>query len=375
MNPAQGIASIKSKFTEWADKRAAAQAEKERLQKEKDEATADIIYMRAKDKGKTPEEAEALRQEFLGKTAFRRKEAKNIQRDEDAADADKRRNEREDNARKDATAKAKAAAKAAATKDLNKRRKAYKSSKAKWDEYDNTFNDWQTARNKFVKCNEEYNVEQEKWRSDLKVWFSTLRKAAKDLGDDQILRLQSRSVGSSLMLDEARKLMIDADAQQRTVMDSKTDLQFTLASSSDADIAKAVGFYEAELQKLKVCISKGKEDAIAEYEKDLAEIEKRKREITAKTFEVKAPQENQQQGKKNYSNVKDSELPTRLQEARRSFNDANAKLRANPNDKNAQDQKKGAEGRITGIIAEFVRRNIPVPTPGGRRMTMRRRRV
>lgn len=337
LNPAEGIASIKSKFTEWADKRAAAQAAK-------DKKTADIIRERALNKGKTQEEADALVEEFLGKTAFKRKETKDAQR----------------------TAKSANKAKEAATK-------AYLSSKAKWDDYYEKYEDWAAKKAKFDECNAIYKADKDKWTKGRQEWSDKLIKTSQNLANDQIMRLQSRSVGSSLMLDEARKLMIDADAQQRTVMDAKTDLQFTLASSSDADIAKAVGFYEAEVQKLKTCISKGKEDAIAEYEKDLAEIEKRKREITTKTFEVKAPQENQQQGKKNYSNVKDSELPTRLQEARKSFNDANEKLRKNPNDKNAQDQKKGAEGRITGITAEFVKRNIPVPTSGGRRMTMRRR--
>jgi hypothetical protein len=262
-----------------------------------------------------------------------------------------------------------------ANKKFQKDTIAYNSLKAKWNEYEGRYKIWKAKRDLFDKCYAEYVAAKQEWIQKYHDWSDKVIKVAGALSSYQILRLQSRGVGSSLMLDEARKLMIDADAQQRTVMESKTDLQFTLASSSDADIAKAVGFYEAELQKLKTCISKGKDDAIAEYDKDLAEIEKKKKDITTKTFEVKAPQENQQ-GKKDYSKIKDADLPARLKEARNSLNNANNKLKTNPNDKNSQEQKKGAEARITGITAEFVKRGIPIPTPGGqRRMTMRRRRV
>ena len=170
------------------------------------------------------------------------------------------------------------------------------------------------------------------------------------------------------MLDEARKLMIDADAQQRTVMDSKTDLQFTLASSSDADIAKAVGFYETEVQKLKTCISKGKEDAIAEYDKDLAEIEKRKREITTKTFEVKAPQED----KKNKKKLEDMNLDelyaekTRLKGEKKKRTDR----KSNANVQDLDERIRKVQARI-----DELKNPASAPTPGGRRMTMRRRRV
>jgi chromosome segregation ATPase len=168
------------------------------------------------------------------------------------------------------------------------------------------------------------------------------------------------------MLDEARKLMIDADAQQRTVMDSKTDLQFTLASSSDADIAKAVGFYEAEVQKLKTCISKGKEDAIAEYEKDLAEIEKRKKEITAKTFEVKAPQED----KKNKKKLEDMNLNELYAEQKRLREEKKTRLSRKPTAsvQDLDDRIKKTEARINEL-----KNPAPAPTPGGRRFTRRRR--
>ena len=174
------------------------------------------------------------------------------------------------------------------------------------------------------------------------------------------------------MLDEARKLMIDADEQHRTVRDLKTDLQFTLASSSDADIAKAVGFYEAELQKLKTCISKGKEDAIAEYEKDLAEIEKRKKEITAKTFEVKAPQED----KKNKKKLEDMNLNELYAEQKRLREEKKKRLdkKSTANVQDLDDRIKKVEARIKNLKSSSPA-PAPASTPGGRRMTMRRRRV
>lgn len=370
LNPAPGIASLKSKFNEWANKRAGEQADKEQKQKEKDEATANIIRERAKAKGKSDEEAEALVQEFLSKTAFKRKEAKDAQRAKDAEEASNKREEREANAKKAAAAKSKAAAEAAVDKKFKKDTIAYNSLKAKWDEYEGRYKIWKAKRDLFDKCYAEYVAAKQQWSQKRKIWSDNLIKVSEALSSYQILRLQSRGVGSSLMLDEARKLMIDADAQQRTVMDSKTDLQFTLASSSDADIAKAVGFYEAEVQKLKTCISKGKEDAIAEYDKDLAEIEKRKKEITTKTFEVKAPQENQQQGTPKYNEWDTARLTT---EVARLESVLAAQKAAPPGSK----QNKKQAGTNTQLQAArkalATKLAAPAPTPGGRRFTRRRR--
>ena len=232
-----------------------------------------------------------------------------------------------------------------------------------WEKYDDEFNKWLNLDQEHRECIEEYSRKLAKYNEEKK---KLIRDISKDLGDDQILRLQSRGVGSSLMLDEARKLMIDADEQQRTVMESKTDLQFTLASSSDADIAKAVGFYEAELQKLKTCISKGKEDAIAEYEKDLAEIEKKKKEITAKTFEVKAPQED----KKNKKKLEDMNLDELYAEKKRLQEEKKTRLSRKPT-ASVQD----LDDRIKKAVARITALNNPAPasTPGGRRFTRRRR--
>lgn len=241
-----------------------------------------------------------------------------------------------------------------------------------WEDYDKQYSNYTNDTREYDSCMTKYRNDLAKYNEDKN---KHIHMIAKDLGDDQILRLQSRGVGSSLMLDEARKLMIDADAQQRTVMDLKTDLQFTLASSSDADIAKAVGFYEAELQKLKTCISKGKEDAIAEYEKDLAEIEKRKREITTKTFEVKVPQDNQQpQGNTDYlKNMTKTQLTSEIAKLKAE----KAGIKPNP----GQTTLSGKQNkRIANLDVKIKfanqRFNDPSTSAGGnRRMTMRRRRV
>jgi hypothetical protein len=370
LNPAPGIASLKSKFNEWANKRAGEQADKEEKQKEKDEATANIIRERAKAKNKSDEEAEALVQEFLSKTAFKRKEAKDAQRAKDAEEASNKREEREANAKKAAAAKSKAAAEAAVDKKFKKDTIAYNSLNAKWDEYEARYKIWKAKRDLFDKCYAEYNAAKQQWSEKRKIWSDKIIKVSEALSSYQILRLQSRGVGSSLMLDEARKLMIDGDAQQRTVMDSKTDLQFTLASSSDADIAKAVGLYEAEVQKLKTCISKGKEDAIAEYEKDLAEIEKRKKEITTKTFEVKAPQENQQQGTPKYNEWDTAKLAAeiaRLEGVLATQKAAPPGSKQNKKQAGTNTQLQAARKALATKLA------APAPTPGGRRFTRRRR--
>jgi hypothetical protein len=364
LNPAQGIASLKSTFNEWANKRAEAQFVKEIAQKKKDEDTADIIRKRAKAKGKSDEEADALKEEFLKTTAFKRKEAKDAQRAEDQRNAYIRRTNRENNAMIDA-----------AKKDYNKKLAAYESLKEKYDKDIDVYNEWVEKDKKYNECDAKYGENKRIWLDELNAWLATLDTIAKELSSDQILRLQSRGVGSSLMLDEARKLMIDADEQQRTVMESKTDLQFTLASSSDADIAKAVGFYEAELQKLKTCMSKGKEDAIAEYEKDLAEIEKKKKEITAKTFEVKAPQDNQQQqGNTDYLK---SMTKTQLTAEIAKLKNEKGAIKPNPGQTTLSGkQNKRIASIDTKIKFANTRLNDPsTPAGGNRRMTMRRRRV
>uniref|UniRef100_A0A6C0CGG9 OTU domain-containing protein n=1 Tax=viral metagenome TaxID=1070528 RepID=A0A6C0CGG9_9ZZZZ len=253
--------------------------------------------------------------------------------------------------------------------------KTFQSAQPKWAKYKAELDTWTKARAVFDTCYMKYRAVRDKWLQERQDWADKLIKVAEALSSDQILRLQSRGVGSSLMLDEARKLMIDADAQQRIVMESKTDLQFTLASSSDADIAKAVGFYEAELQKLKTCISKGKEDAIAEYDKDLAEIEKRKRDITAKTFEVKAPQENQQQQGNTY--YLKSMTKTQLTAEITKLNLEKAGIKPNP----GQNTLSGKQNkRIASIDTKIKFANTRLndsttPAGGNRRMTMRRRRV
>jgi hypothetical protein len=297
--------------------------------------------------------------------ALARKKRESFQREL----AEKEQKAKDEGAKMMAKIKAQNAALAAKNADLAAKNEEYR---LVWKKYDDEFTKWMNLGEEHRECIEEYSRKLAKYNEEKK---KLIRDISKDLGDDQILRLQSRGVGSSLMLDEARKLMIDADAQQQTVMESKTDLQFTLASSSDADIAKAVGFYEAELQKLKTCISKGKEDAIAEYEKDLAEIEKKKKEITAKTFEVKAPQENQQQqGNTDYlKNMTKTQLTAEIAKLK------NEKSGIKPNP--GQTTLSGKQNkRIAGIDVKikFANQRLSdssTPAGGNRRMTMRRRRV
>lgn len=268
--------------------------------------------------------------------------------------------------------KSNAAAEAAADRKFNKDTATYNSLMAKWAEYEEKYKVWTAARKVFDECYDKYTEEKKKWLAGLEIWLTAIKKVSEAVSGYQILRLQSRGVGSSLMLDEARKLMIEADAQQLVVMDAKTDLQFTLASSSDADIAKAVGFYEAEVQKLKTCISKGKEDAIAEYDKDLAEIEKRKKEITTKTFEVKAPQENQQQGTPKYNEWDTTRLTAEVGR----LNTLLATQKAAPMGSKQNKKQAGTEVQLKAARKALATKiAAPAPTPGGRRMTMRRRRV
>jgi hypothetical protein len=223
-----------------------------------------------------------------------------------------------------------------------------------WSEYIKKYDQWKLVKDTYNVCLQEYRKALEKHKE---ACDKLIRAKAKQLGDDQIMRLQSRTVGSSLMLDEARKLMNDADELQRTVMASKTDLQFTLTSSSDADIAKIVGLYETEIQKLKTCISRGKEDAIAEYDKDLAEIEKRKREVTTKVFDVKSEQP---QGSNDLSSLPVAELNQRISQV----NSTISKLRSNGKSTIGEEK-----------YLSKLRNALQAPKQGGRRMTMRHRRV
>lgn len=128
-------------------------------------------------------------------------------------------------------------------------------------------------------------------------------KKVKELGEklanDQILRLKSRTSGRNVILQLAQDLTAEADKLLQPILDERTDLQFKLSNLNNVDVkvGGAVDIYETEMAKVKTCMNTRKASAIEQYDKELEELQKQKKEImTTKTFEVQKQQQGQQQG-------------------------------------------------------------------------------
>jgi hypothetical protein len=128
-------------------------------------------------------------------------------------------------------------------------------------------------------------------------------KKVKELGEklakDQILRLKSRTSGRNVILQLAQDLTAEADKLLQPILDERTDLQFKLSNLNNVDVkvGGAVDIYETEMAKVKTCMATRKASAIEQYDKELEELQKQKKEImTTKTFEVQKQQQGQQQG-------------------------------------------------------------------------------
>ena len=123
------------------------------------------------------------------------------------------------------------------------------------------------------------------------------------LANDQILRLKSRTSGRNVILQLAQDVTAEADRTIQSILDERAAFQFAVSKLNDVDVkvSGAVDFYETETAKLKTCISTRKASAIEQYDREIAELDKQKKELlTSKTFEVQKQQQGQP-GNKDWS--------------------------------------------------------------------------
>jgi hypothetical protein len=199
-------------------------------------------------------------------------------------------------------------------------------------------------------------------------------KRLKDLGEklakDQILRLKSRTSGRNVILQLAQDVTADADQSVQLISDQRMDLQFKLSKLNDVDVkvGGAVDIYETEMAKVKTCMNTRKASAIEQYDKELEELQKQKKDImTTKTFEV----QKQQQGQQGQQNKK-IELMT-LEEANKEIEFLNKRIEGwkQNGKKEGVDPIKQARERIAKIKTHIS----TLPTTGGsirrHRFTMR----
>jgi hypothetical protein len=128
-----------------------------------------------------------------------------------------------------------------------------------------------------------------------------VKELGEKLAKDQILRLKSRTSGRNVILQLAQDVTAEADKLLQPILDERTDLQFKLSNLNNVDVkvGGAVDIYETEMAKVKTCMATRKASAIEQYDKELEELQKQKKEImTTKTFEVQKQQQGQpgQQG-------------------------------------------------------------------------------
>ena len=198
-----------------------------------------------------------------------------------------------------------------------------------------------------------------------------IRFKASRLARDQILRLMRFVVGREEALNIAQQLNGTADRNQQKVLDIKLRLQLNLSDTNDLATALqgAVDFFEKENAKLKTCISTRKAAATQEYDKDLAEVEKRRKEVLAKTFEVKKPDEQKQNPYANRTDIDglERELKSKEEAAERLKGDEKQKK----NRDNLLNQARQIRERLN------VLRGQNTESTGGRKrrmVTMRRKR-
>jgi hypothetical protein len=199
---------------------------------------------------------------------------------------------------------------------------------------------------------------------------------AKALTEDQVLRLRTRTVGRAGSLDLARQMTIEAETLKTVLMENKLDLQFKLSNvnQDDVKVSNSVDYYSSELKKLKTCVDTSKAAATEVYNKAMEEIKKTSDETENKFFEVSKPQQQGQQGKKDYKSMTDEELQREivdLQQRSDKFSEL-IKTRGTESPKAVPDwqrQKQNLDDKRKEAVAERERRK----TGGQRhRFTVRR---
>ena len=190
------------------------------------------------------------------------------------------------------------------------------------------------------------------------------QKKIKELGEklakDQILRLKSRTSGRNVILQLAQDVTAEADKLVQLILDQRTDLQFKLSNLNNVDVkvGGAVDIYETEMAKVKTCMSTRKASAIEQYDKELEDLQKQKKDImTTKTFEV----QKQQQGQPGQQNKKIEQMT--LEEANKEIGFLNKRIE----DWKRNGKKEGVDPikQTRDRIAKLRTHISNLPTTGG----------
>ena len=143
-----------------------------------------------------------------------------------------------------------------------------------------------------------------------------VRALGEKLANDQILRLKPRTSGRNVILQLAQDLTTNGDTQVQPILDERVSFQFALSNMNNVDtkVGGAVDVYETEMSKVKTCMATRKASAIEQYDKELEELQKQKRELmNTKTFDVQKQQQQGQQGNNaDYLNRMKQKTPEQL---------------------------------------------------------------
>jgi hypothetical protein len=168
-------------------------------------------------------------------------------------------------------------------------------------------------------------------------------------------------------MDQALKLTTRADDLYDTIQTQKSDLEFELAGK-DADLkfggGGSVDMFQSQNEKINTCISTHKSTIIERYEKDLAEIEKKQKEVAEKAYEVSKPNENKDNKGKSFESMTKDELIAK----KKNLEDEIKRFR-DKKDPKFDGQIKGIQRKVD-LIVELLRKK---PGGGGKRnVTLRR---
>jgi len=203
-----------------------------------------------------------------------------------------------------------------------------------------------------------------------------IKELANKLANDQILRLKSRTSGRNVILQLAQDLTAEADRLVEPILDERMDLQFKLSNLNNVDIkvGGAVDVYDAENSKLKTCMSTRKASAIEQYDKELEDLQKQKKELmTSKTFEVQRNDNNPNQNNQDNKYKSYTDIPALQIEIARLDGVERRLAATKPQQGSQKDKDLKIVRRDLGQARERMNILRPKPKPGGgqRRVTMR----
>ena len=168
------------------------------------------------------------------------------------------------------------------------------------------------------------------------------------------------------------KASIQLDIKDRLIyLNIQSDLEFELAGK-DADLkfggGGSVDMFQSQNEKINTCISTHKSTILERYEKDLAEIEKKQKEVAEKAYEVSKPNENKGDKGKSIDSMTKKQAEdeaSALEQRIKGWKNAGKPLDKDP--------IKQARERIVKLRAHISKLSATTPGGGGKRnVTLRR---